>query len=240
MKNGLRIEKPGIFPYPFCRSRYARRYAAGTMNISSRPATTSSRSPAWDARPPRACCCSPTACATCRWTRTSRAWGCAWVCCGRGRRFEELHDQMLALTPPGQELELHVNLLRHGRRTCHARAPACGECALARMCPSRRSGHPEPPRQHREGDDRVLQRRRGEHQRVEDLVVAEHPRPRVRPAARVHDRADHVQQAAGRQPGHAEPADCRGQFAQDGRRHQAQRDIDPREQPLRRVDPQRA
>jgi endonuclease III len=54
-----------------------------------------------------------------------------------GASFEEQHDQMLALTPPGQELELHVNLLRHGRRTCHARAPACGECALARMCPSR-------------------------------------------------------------------------------------------------------
>jgi endonuclease III len=54
-----------------------------------------------------------------------------------GAPFQELHDQMLALTPPGGELELHVNLLRHGRRTCHARSPACGECALARMCPSR-------------------------------------------------------------------------------------------------------
>jgi endonuclease-3 len=54
-----------------------------------------------------------------------------------GAPFEELHDQMLALTPPGEELELHVNLLRHGRRTCHARSPACGECVLARMCPSR-------------------------------------------------------------------------------------------------------
>jgi len=54
-----------------------------------------------------------------------------------GAPFEELHDQMLALTPPGEELELHVNLLRHGRRVCHARRPACGECALARMCPSR-------------------------------------------------------------------------------------------------------
>ena len=53
-----------------------------------------------------------------------------------GAPFERLHDQMLALTPAGQELELHVNLLRHGRRTCSARAPACGECALARMCPS--------------------------------------------------------------------------------------------------------
>jgi endonuclease III len=55
-----------------------------------------------------------------------------------GAPFEELHDQMLALTPPGEELELHVNLLRHGRRICHARTPACGECALARGCPSRR------------------------------------------------------------------------------------------------------
>jgi endonuclease-3 len=54
-----------------------------------------------------------------------------------GAPFEELHDQMLALTPPGDELEFHVNLLRHGRRTCHARNPACDECALARMCPSR-------------------------------------------------------------------------------------------------------
>jgi endonuclease-3 len=55
-----------------------------------------------------------------------------------GAPFEELHDQMLALTPPGEELELHVNLLRHGRRTCHARNPQCSDCALARMCPSRK------------------------------------------------------------------------------------------------------
>lgn len=53
-----------------------------------------------------------------------------------GAPFERLHDQMLALTPPGHELELHVNLLRHGRRTCHARSPECSICALARMCPS--------------------------------------------------------------------------------------------------------
>lgn len=51
--------------------------------------------------------------------------------------FEELHDEMLAITPPGAELEFHVNLLRHGRRTCHAQRPACRECALRRMCPSR-------------------------------------------------------------------------------------------------------
>jgi endonuclease-3 len=49
--------------------------------------------------------------------------------------FEEMHDHMLALTPRGQELEFHVNLLRHGRRICHAQRPKCGECPLRRMCP---------------------------------------------------------------------------------------------------------
>ena len=53
-----------------------------------------------------------------------------------GAPFEEMHDEMLAVTPPGEELELHLNLLRHGRRTCHARRPECAGCALQRMCPS--------------------------------------------------------------------------------------------------------
>ena len=52
-----------------------------------------------------------------------------------GAPFEELHDEMLRLTPAGQEVELHINLLRHGRRTCHARRPACAECPLLRSCP---------------------------------------------------------------------------------------------------------
>jgi endonuclease-3 len=56
-----------------------------------------------------------------------------------GARSEEQHDRMTALTPPGAELELHINLLRHGRRTCHAPRPACRECALRRMCPSRQA-----------------------------------------------------------------------------------------------------
>jgi endonuclease-3 len=54
----------------------------------------------------------------------------------RGASFEEMHDDLLAMTPRGQELEIHMNLLRHGRRTCHARRPACGACVLAGMCPS--------------------------------------------------------------------------------------------------------
>jgi endonuclease-3 len=53
-----------------------------------------------------------------------------------GAPFEELHDAMLDVTPRGAELEFHVNLLRHGRRTCHARNPACTSCPLRRSCPS--------------------------------------------------------------------------------------------------------
>jgi endonuclease III len=52
-----------------------------------------------------------------------------------GAGSDELHDAMLGLTPRGSELELHVNLLRHGRRTCSARVPRCHECVLRRMCP---------------------------------------------------------------------------------------------------------
>jgi endonuclease III len=53
-----------------------------------------------------------------------------------GAGSDEQHDAFVALTPRGAELEFHVNLLRHGRRTCHAQRPACGDCALRRMCPS--------------------------------------------------------------------------------------------------------
>jgi endonuclease-3 len=56
-----------------------------------------------------------------------------------GAPFEELHDDMLAITPRGQEHELHINLLRHGRRTCHSQRPDCDACALLRMCPTGRS-----------------------------------------------------------------------------------------------------
>jgi endonuclease III len=53
-----------------------------------------------------------------------------------GAPFEEQHDEMLAFTRPGQELEVHLNLLRHGRRTCHARQPRCEDCVLGPLCPS--------------------------------------------------------------------------------------------------------
>lgn len=50
--------------------------------------------------------------------------------------FEEMHDTILELWPAGLAHETHVNLIRHGRRICHARAPQCGICPLDEVCPS--------------------------------------------------------------------------------------------------------
>jgi endonuclease III len=60
--------------------------------------------------------------------------------------FEEAHDEMLRLVGDDAEeaYEVHVSLIRHGRRTCHARNPRCRECPLLSLCPygkaRRRSG----------------------------------------------------------------------------------------------------
>jgi endonuclease-3 len=56
-----------------------------------------------------------------------------------GASLEECHDEMLRLSAGAAPLEAHVALIRHGRRTCTARKPACGECPLLRMCPYGRS-----------------------------------------------------------------------------------------------------
>jgi endonuclease III len=68
-------------------------------------------------------------------THVSRVGGRLGILPAKGP-FEKLHDELLRISPPGSELELHVNLLRHGRRTCHAQRPACSGCELRRMCPS--------------------------------------------------------------------------------------------------------
>ena len=51
-----------------------------------------------------------------------------------GGSIAHLHDEMLAVVPPEDAYELHVNLIRHGRALCRPR-PRCGECELRRMCP---------------------------------------------------------------------------------------------------------
>lgn len=53
--------------------------------------------------------------------------------------FDEAHDELLAIVPPADGYEIHMNLIRHGRALCRPARPRCSECALARMCPYRRA-----------------------------------------------------------------------------------------------------
>ena len=52
-----------------------------------------------------------------------------------GGSLEEAHDVLLRVVPPEDAYEMHVSLIRHGRRTCHARNPRCHECPLLSLCP---------------------------------------------------------------------------------------------------------
>jgi len=47
---------------------------------------------------------------------------------------EQAHDYLQAQLPDERVHEAHVNLITHGRRTCHAQQPACGRCAIADRC----------------------------------------------------------------------------------------------------------
>jgi len=50
--------------------------------------------------------------------------------------LDRAHDILLRLVDdPEEAYELHVLLIRHGRRTCTARNPDCPACPLNRMCP---------------------------------------------------------------------------------------------------------
>jgi endonuclease-3 len=52
-----------------------------------------------------------------------------------GASLEEAHDELLQIVDPDDAYEIHVSLIRHGRRTCTARNPRCGDCPLLSICP---------------------------------------------------------------------------------------------------------
>jgi endonuclease-3 len=52
-----------------------------------------------------------------------------------GAPLDEAHDELLRLVDADDAHEFHVSLIRHGRRTCHARNPRCRECPLLSLCP---------------------------------------------------------------------------------------------------------
>ena len=48
----------------------------------------------------------------------------------------KIESEVGALFPRSEWTMLSHRLIWHGRRVCHARRPACGACAIARLCPS--------------------------------------------------------------------------------------------------------
>jgi len=49
---------------------------------------------------------------------------------------EQAHPHLEALLPPETYYAAHLNLIRLGRETCHARKPNCPACPLKALCPS--------------------------------------------------------------------------------------------------------
>jgi len=49
-----------------------------------------------------------------------------------------------ALIPEKEWTNLSQRMIWHGRRVCHSRKPACGACALAKLCPSYGVGEVDP------------------------------------------------------------------------------------------------
>jgi endonuclease-3 len=50
----------------------------------------------------------------------------------------QAHDALEALVDPEQYYRFHMLLIKHGRRTCAARRPACERCPLEPDCPASR------------------------------------------------------------------------------------------------------
>jgi endonuclease III len=57
---------------------------------------------------------------------------------------DKIEADVAALIPKSEWTILSHRLIWHGRRCCHARRPACGACALARLCPSYGEGPTDP------------------------------------------------------------------------------------------------
>ena len=49
---------------------------------------------------------------------------------------DKAHAALESLVDTAQVYQFHIDLIEHGRRVCHARKPACGDCVLSEICPS--------------------------------------------------------------------------------------------------------
>jgi endonuclease-3 len=56
---------------------------------------------------------------------------------------ERAHEVLEAQLAPEQVYPFHIQLIKHGRRTCSAQRPKCPPCPLLSRCPSAEAFHPE-------------------------------------------------------------------------------------------------
>jgi endonuclease-3 len=47
---------------------------------------------------------------------------------------EQAHEMMERIIPAGRYFEVHINLIRHGRKVCRPRDPLCEACCLVEYC----------------------------------------------------------------------------------------------------------
>ena len=47
---------------------------------------------------------------------------------------DDAHPVMEAIAPPEDYYQFHIQLIQHGRDTCHARKPACERCPISQHC----------------------------------------------------------------------------------------------------------
>jgi len=52
----------------------------------------------------------------------------------RGKTVREVEDRLVRLVPKEYRLDAHHWLILHGRYTCKARKPLCGECVIRDLC----------------------------------------------------------------------------------------------------------
>jgi len=57
---------------------------------------------------------------------------------------EKAYDILTDAIPADLHFQLHLNMVQHGRETCHPSRPECHECVISRFCDAYRNGDVEP------------------------------------------------------------------------------------------------
>ncbi len=64
--------------------------------------------------------------------RIARLWGLV----GNGAGYGGVRASLEGVIQPEMYGRAHIALIRHGRVTCRARKPKCGECVVSELCPA--------------------------------------------------------------------------------------------------------